>query len=238
MAPAGVVRFPKPAFHPSAIVRQRSAKHVAMLVKPSRVGAAVRNEQPRGNGPWTPLARGGDLGSQPDLPIEGPKHLRDIDDLGLELDNEEGASPGMPGEGVDHASFAVDRERHLRRELPVTNPREPSGEGLMERGMARVHDPIELAAAPAKGVVGPGVERQRGGHDLRHRQAIREAALDPRDVGFRHARARRQLGLRPTDADPQRSKRGPEPMGVHEVEDDRDGLPAAHLATWRPCHRA
>ena len=158
-----------------------------MFVKPPPVGTTVRDQQPRRKAVGPPVACCSDLWGEPNLPVKGPQHLGNIDDLGLQLDDEEGASPRVPREAVDDAPLTVDRERRLRGELPTTRIREPSGEGLMERGMACIHDPIELSATPAQGVVGPSIEGKGDRPDLRHRDAIPKTALHPRDVGFGHA---------------------------------------------------
>ena len=60
-----------------------------------------------------------DLTSQPPALIHLSHQLVDVDDVGLELDHDEGAQAAMPRQDVDHAALAVDRERHLRIKHPL-----------------------------------------------------------------------------------------------------------------------
>ena len=55
---------------------------------------------------------------QPPLPVERPDQLVDVDDLRLELDDQQCAPTRMPGQDVDHAALAVDRERDFGRQDP------------------------------------------------------------------------------------------------------------------------
>ena len=214
---------PQPGLDPPPIVWQGRPNDVAMLLEAAPVRSAVRHEQPRGHRSRSPVAPGSDLWRQPNLPIERPEHLRDIDDLGLELDHEKRASQGMPGEGIDDAPLAVDREGRLRRQLPAADVREPPRKRLVERAMPRVHDPIQVATPPPKRVVRPAVERLRDGANLPHRHAIGETTFDPRDVSLRDSSPCCQLGLRPVSTDPEGSKRGSQAIGIH-----LPSMPATH----------
>ena len=75
----------------------------------------------------------------------------------LELDDEQRAGGGVPGQKVDPATFTVDRERDLRRNLPAQLA-QPGADGGAELVVARVQQSIEFAAAPARNEVDPHVE--------------------------------------------------------------------------------
>ena len=67
----------------------------------------------------------------------------------------------MPGEKVHHPTLAVDRERDLGPQLPVSKP-EPSDHGVAQLSMALAHESVCLGAAPSSAQVHPNLER--GGH--------------------------------------------------------------------------
>ena len=63
-------------------------------------------------------------------------------------------SARRPGasEDVDHATFAEDRVGHLRSEDPIGQLRsEPPSDGLMESGMARRQQAVEVTGSPTRG---------------------------------------------------------------------------------------
>src|SRR5262245_60157549 len=103
-----------------------------------------------------------DLANEPPLLSDFPDQLVDIHDVGLELDHEDGASAGRPGDDVDDATLPVDRVRHLRREDPGRQllP-EPSSHELVELRMPGIQQSIEIAGAPARHEVDADVERRR-----------------------------------------------------------------------------
>ena len=81
----------------------------------------------------------GDRPGQPPFSVHGPDQVVHVDDVGLELDDEKCAATRVPGEDVDHAAFAIDRERDLgldrpRRQVVAEHPRDL----LVQRGVPRV----------------------------------------------------------------------------------------------------
>ena len=56
-------------------------------------------------------------------PAIGRTHqIVDVYELGLKLDHEEDPPPGVPREDIDHAAFAVDRERYFGSATQPSRP--------------------------------------------------------------------------------------------------------------------
>ncbi len=158
-----------------------------MICEPPPIRPAIGNQQPARDPIRPPAAVGSDLWGEPNLAIECSQEIRDVDELRLELDDEERARRCVPSQLIDHASFAVDGEGNLGRELPGLDLGEPPRECLMQRSVAGIDGSVELSASPSNGIVDPGIERQRDRSDLGHWQPIGESTLDPRDIGVRRA---------------------------------------------------
>ncbi len=63
------------------------------------------------------LAR--DASRKPAFAVDRSDELLNVGDVGLQLDDEQGAPSRMPGQDVDDAALTVDRERNLRRKYPA-----------------------------------------------------------------------------------------------------------------------
>ena len=105
-----------------------------MVRQPASVGPAIPHDQ-RGRQVIRrpPKLTRNHIG-QPLLPAQGPKHLAHVDNLGLDLDDQEGAAGVMPGKDVDESAFASVVERDLRPGLPPELAQCPN-DGLDERGV-------------------------------------------------------------------------------------------------------
>jgi hypothetical protein len=138
-----------------------------MLGHAAAVRPASGNDDPERNGRWRtagrdPPALDGDADGQPTLTIGGADQLVDIGDVGLQFDHEQGTPTRVPGEDVDHAALAADRERNLGRGDPFRKVAKRPRDRLMKPRMPGVEKAIEVAGSPAAEDVDPDV--QRGGH--------------------------------------------------------------------------
>ena len=132
------------------------------------------------------------------LPIESADRFLDVDKLRLELDDEQRASLRVPGEDVDPATLAVDRERHFRMDLPAGQQREQARDGVVHRRMASVEQSVGFASSPAPENIDPDVQGSADATDGTHAQRFEVSPLDERDQGPRYARALAERLLRPT----------------------------------------
>ena len=137
-----------------------------MTLDATTVGVTVGDDDPdrdarrRVVGP-DPTALNRDPDRVAAFPVDGPDELVHVCDVRLQLDDEEGASTGMPGEDVDDAPLAVDRERDLGLGDPLRQLGHVPRDQLVESGMARVQQPIEVAGSPAGREIDANVERRR-----------------------------------------------------------------------------
>jgi hypothetical protein len=125
-------------------------------------------------------------------------------------------SARVPGEDVDHAAFAVDRERDLgfdgpRRQVVAEHP----GDLLVQRGVPGIEEPVEIARAPPRDQVDPDVE---GGRDSSHNlegEGVDVPSLDARDRRRGDAGRLSEVGLPPTAAYSNGPHGGAEALIVH-----------------------
>ncbi len=64
----------------------------------------------------------------------------------------------MPGDDIDRAAFAVDRERDLGLDDPIGQAGQSPDKGLDHSGMARIDESVEIAATPAGDEIDPRVQ--------------------------------------------------------------------------------
>jgi hypothetical protein len=110
-------------------------------------------------------------------------------------------SARVPGEDVDHAAFAVDRERDLRFDRPRRQvATEHPGDLLVQSGVPGIEEPVEIARAPPRDQVDPDVE---GGRDSSHNlegEGVDVPSLDARDRRRGDAGRLSEVGLPATAA--------------------------------------
>ncbi len=122
-----------------------------MGADPAKVRARVGNHQDRSDGLGRPTAVPRDARGEAPFAIERAEELVDVDDLGLQLDGEQGSAIRVVREHVDDATLRTDRERHLRSHDPLrTVAPEPARDVVVERGVAGVEQAVEVAAAPPR----------------------------------------------------------------------------------------
>ena len=177
-----------------------------------------RDDHPHRHGLRAPSPPPHDLAGQSTLAIHRPDQLVDVHDVGLELDDEERLTPRVPGDDIDHASLAVDRERDLGRQDPARELRgEHRRDDLVERGVARVEQSIEITGPPPRMQLEPDVQRRRHRADRVEGERARVAAFDARDRRCRHARPLGEIALPPTTLESDRTHRRSEPDVLHGV---------------------
>jgi hypothetical protein len=71
----------------------------------------------------------------------------------------------MPGQDVDDAALAVDRERDFGARHPGGQTAKVTGEELVEGRVASIQEAIELAATPPSDEIHADVEGCRNGAD-------------------------------------------------------------------------
>ncbi len=107
----------------------------------------------------------------------------------------------MPGEDVDDAALAVDRERHLRREDPVRHClAEPARDRLVQHRVRPIEQPVEVATTPARDEIDPDLERCADGPQAVDGLRADLPALDPRDRRLGDARSGLEVRLAPATA--------------------------------------
>src|SRR5258705_12718791 len=128
-----------------------------------------------------PAALAGKSRGEATLAIQRPDELIDVADVGLEFDHEEHLPSGVPGQNVDDASLAVDCKRDLRFGNPASPASKATCHLLVQRRVASVEEPVQIARAPAGSQMNAYVERLRHGTDVREADELGMAAFDPRD---------------------------------------------------------
>ena len=182
-----------------------------------RLVLRVRDDQPLADGQRIPTAVPRDLGGETLLAVHRAEQLVDVGDGCLELDDEQRAGGLMPGEDVDDAALAVDREGHLRGEYPLGElVGEPPCDQLVQLGVPGVEQPIQVAGPPTGVDVDPDVERSGDAPDVVQAHRADVTALHPADPGLRHAApsgpappATSPCGVEPT------ANGAPDPLIVH-----------------------
>jgi len=182
---------------------------------PISVGHAVADQQGRADHRRSPRKLRRDLGTEPVLAMERAENLPDIDDLGLQLDEQERSHALVPGDDVDNAAVAVVRERDLRPKRPPRQTAEPAAHVFRECRMPGAHEPIELRVPGSRQQL--GADLQRGGNptDDRHHNVVERASLDPRDRPAGNAGGVGEVKLAPAAADPYGADDRPEPEVIH-----------------------
>src|SRR5438477_1878405 len=106
----------------------------------------------------------------------------------------------MKREDVDHAPFAPDGERNLRRDNPFGHFAEQLGHLFMHRRVAGIQQPIELLAAPPEPNVKLSIERSGQLLDRFEVQTREVSTFCPRYCAARHTSSSCEVALRPAAA--------------------------------------
>ena len=194
---------------------------------PGPIGPSRGNDHPTRNSRRLPAAFLGDLAGEPPLPVERSHQLVDVGDVRLQLDDQERSPARMPGDDVDDAPLAVDRERDFRRELPGRQRvPEPGGDRVMERRVAGVEQRSRSPARHRGEEVDSNIERGRDGSHGAKRQGVEVTSFEARDRGIGNAGPRRQVPLTPAATVADRPDRRAETSIVHLASCPMVSLPA------------
>ena len=206
----------QPGSDRSPVVRKRGAKHRPVCGDPRPVRPPWRDDDPAGDGLRDPATLLDDLPGETSLPVEGADKLIDVRDVRLQLDDQQRATGGVPGDDVDDASLAVDREGHLRCQLPFREGvSEPGRDGVVERRVPGVEQSIEISCPPASEQVDPHIQRRGHAAQGDQRKRVEMASFDARDGRVRDAGTLRQVPLSPAALVPDDPDRRTKPAVVH-----------------------
>jgi hypothetical protein len=141
----------------------------------------------------------------------------DVDELGLQLDDEQDPAGGMPREDVDDPSFAVDRERNLRFSHPVAMVREYLRHHLVHRCVTGTDETAEISALPAHRRVVSGVDGGCDTSDHSEGHHVEPSVLDASDHRPPHAGLGSQVFLSPVLAHSDRAQGDPDLLVIHAI---------------------
>ncbi len=117
-------RVPQPGNDPAPVHRQLGPQRRGVRSERPSVRPAVRHDHPRRDRHRIPTPRTSHGRREPALAIQGGHELADVDDLGLQLDDQQDPACRVPREDVDDAAFAVDREGDFRSAIqPGRSPK-------------------------------------------------------------------------------------------------------------------
>ena len=224
----GPGRRPKPRRDRVAVGRELRPKRRCMAGKHTPIRASVGDRDPARYGRGTPTTLPGDARREATLPVDAPHQLIDVDELGLQLDDEQAARGWMPCKTVDDPTLAVHREGDLRLEDPSRKGDEPDREGLMQRRVACVDEPPEVPAMPADRQVQSRVEGYCDRSNVVDSDPGQSTTFDKLNDGARHDRRDRHLLLRQAASKPDRKETGTDPTIFHHGEDARRRSPDAY----------
>ncbi len=155
-----------------------------------------------------------DFDRKPDLSIEPMERRLRIRDDRLHFDHQQRARARVKREDIDRATFSPDRERDFDLDRP-SEASKTTDDQLHDRGVALVHEPVQLLSAPPQPDVEICSECCGSSDHGAHRDAIDPAAIDQRDLGSREARVNRDVGLATLEANPEGSELTAESKSIH-----------------------
>ena len=143
-----------------------------------------------------------------------PEHFLDRHELRLDLDHEENSFARPPSENIDRTTLAVDAVGNLDSAVPAVL-REQLDDEAHQTSVAFVHEPVEVAAAPAEQGLKLRVKLSGNTPDRGERDELEAAPFDERDDVLRNAGAPRQVLLAPAEAVPKCPKASTDPDVLH-----------------------
>jgi hypothetical protein len=179
------------------------------------VGDGFGQDHPHAHRDRLPAVLASYVEGQPAVPVHlGEKGAR-IDQLGFQLDDEEGAARRVPRQNVNGAAFSEDGEGGLGDELPAADASEELSHCLLHGGVGRVDESIAGAAAVPGGYVEPDLEDLGDAPQVAQAELVQPAALGPGHEVSRHAGLLSHVGLSESVSKAHRSKDAPEAQVVH-----------------------
>lgn len=208
-------RHSQPPCDRPTIGGERRPQQRPMRGDPTVVRTAVGKHDPLSDNDRHPFAFLRDDPREPPAPIGHREQTRNIDELGLDLDEQQGPRGGVPRDKVDDTPLTKVAERCLRPNLPAgrdKHRRQP----LAHDGVAPRDDSLDLAAAPARLQAEPNLEDARDSSNGRNSQLIEMAALSVRIDGARDPGTTGTVELPPAEPKPKAAEEAPEAEIVHE----------------------
>jgi hypothetical protein len=171
---------------------------------------------------------------EPPPTVHRREQVTDVDELGLELDEQDRPARRVPGDEVDDTALAEVAEGHLRTDLP-TRGLEPPGYLLGHSRMTRREEVEKLPASPPEDDVDPKLERAPDPPKRAERHVSRPA-FDQRDRRRRDPGPLRHVRLSPPQAMAKAADSPPDLELIHRPDRDRGRSSAAHRRrTLRSC---
>ena len=160
------------------------------------------------------------------LPVERAKHLRNVDDLCLDLDEKKSSRSLVPSDDVDQAALAGMSKRDLRTSDPA-DAAQVGDDRLNERRVAGVRHSLDVACSSPDRKVEPRLEHPRHAPDRCHGDRIEVASFDPGDRLIRNASQPRDICLPHPAPNPKDPQQGADSLVVHGVKTmQRSAYPA------------
>jgi hypothetical protein len=179
------------------------------------VGDGLGQDHPHAHRDRLPAVLAGYVEGQPAVPVHLGEEGARIDQLGFQLDDEEGAARRVPRQNVNGAAFSEDGEGGLGDELPAAHASEELSHCLLHGGVGRVDESIAGAAAVPGGYVEPDLEDLGDAPQVAQAELVQPAALGPGHEVSRHAGLLSHVGLSESVSKAHRSKDAPEAQVVH-----------------------
>ena len=179
------------------------------------IRSTVGDNKPNPNSRRNPSAIPYQPIGEPPLPVKSAHRLIQVDELGLELDDQEAPRCRMPGKDIDDPSLAVDGERDLGLAEPRPVGQQVPSHRLVHGRMPRVEQSAEVATLPPDGrVVSPAEGIDHAPHVV-HTNQSRTATLDATDHLARHVRPGSHVFLTPSPSNAEGANRGADLSIVH-----------------------
>lgn len=214
----------EPARNGSAVSRKCRPEQRSMLCHSSLVRAALCQHDPLGDDHRPPAAVTRDHAREPSTTIGNHEKATRVDQLALDLNEQERATAGVPGDEVDHAALAEVVERCLWPDLPAGGDQH-RGNPLFHRGVAAGDDALDATASPARLDLQSDFEHGRDFAERAERDAVKVTAFDRRIQSTRHPRLLRDIELPPPQPESDPSK---EPADTHVIHRCRIVGPGAY----------
>lgn len=203
-----------------------------MTLQPAPAGAPIEDDDPGTDARGRPAELLGDARAEPDPPVHGRDQVLWINEDRLELDDQEAARLGVPGEDVDDPALAIDREADLRSPDPALDRSEVAHEGFVQVSMCFVRDSIDVAALPAQSDVSPDAECCGYAAEDVEGDATEASALEAADHLSRGTRTARDVCLSQALADSDDAKRVADADVIHTGDDGWSRFTATSLRLW------
>src|SRR3954454_1755335 len=117
---------------------------------------------------------------EPEPTIHRSEEVVDVDQLGLQLDDEQRSGLSVPAQQIDRAALAVDGIRDFGRDFPPVKRREVGSDLFVKTSMSGGQQPIEIATTPSRDEVQADLEHGADAIDDVQGERRTETALQSR----------------------------------------------------------